>query len=351
MVQSHDGHLTIKDVARLAGVSRSTASRVLTNHPRVSATAREAVQRVIAETKYRPNHVARALVLGRSALIGVVVPSIATAFYAELIRGIEKALGDEFTLAIVSTEDDEHLERRALERLYEARVAGLIVSTLRHQSQDVFGEDIPLIFANRAPTEPRHSVVTYDNFRMGYLATSVLLQHGHRKIGYVSASLDLPTVWQRREGYLQAMRDAGIAPASSWSATGDITMQFGVQAGRRLVEEKTEITGLFTDSEVVAIGVMEALWQVGLAVPRDLSVVACDDSPLAALTPVSLTTVNAPRAMVGELAGGLIKEAIHAGRPLDARTVVLPVELIVRNSVAPPRRQADLGRRSHGRPT
>ncbi len=348
-VSSHgDGHLTIQDIARLAGVSRSTVSRVITNHPRASAAAHDAVQRVIEETGYRPSHVARALVRGRSSLVGVVLPSIGTVFYAELIQGIEKALGGEFTLAIVSTEDDERLERRAFERLYEARVAGLIVSTFRHQSQDLFPRDVPVIFANRAPAQPRHSVVTYDNFRMGYLATSVLLRHGHRKIGYLSAALDLPTARQRREGYLRAMRDAEIDPAPSWSGTGDISMQFGLESGRRLVEEKTEVTGLFTDNELVAIGVMEALWQAGLAVPHDLSVVACDDSQLAALTPVSLTTVRTPRTMVGELAGSLVKEAIHAGHPLDARTVVLPVELVERNSVAVPRRQPDLCRRSRG---
>jgi len=345
-LQGDDNHLTIQDVARLAGVSRSTVSRVLTNHPRVSAEARDVVHRIIAETGYRPSHVARALVRGRSSLVGVVVPSISTAFYAELVRGIEKALGDEFTLAIVSTEDDEHLESRAFERLYAARVAGLIVSTFRHQSQDLFPKDIPVVFANRAPAEPRHSIVTYDNWRMGYLVTSLLLQQGHRNIGYLSASLDLPTSRQRREGYLQAMRDAGIDPSPAWSQTGGITMEFGLEAGRRLIEGKSEITGLFTDSDIVAIGVMEALWQVGLSVPRDLSVIACDDSPLAALTPVSLTAIRTPRTLVGEVAGGLIKEAIYTGQSMDARAVVLPVELVVRNSVAFPRRQSHLNRRS-----
>jgi len=339
MMSRRNGHLTIQDIARMAGVSRSTASRVLTSHPRVSLGAREAVLGVIAETGYRPSRLARSLVLGRSSLVGVVVPSISTAFYAELIRGVEESLADEFTLAIVSTEDDEQMERRAFARLHEARVAGLIVSTFRHQAQDLFPQDIPVVFANRAPREPRHSVVTSDDVHAGYLSTSLLLQQGHGKIGHVSASLELPTSRRRHEGYMRAMRDAGIEPSPEWSRSGKISLGFGLESGQRLIEEQTEITGLFTDNDIVAIGVMEALWQVGLSIPRDLSVIGYDDSSLASLTPFSLTSVRMHRKLMGELAGRLVKEAIHAGHPVDARDVVLPVELIKRGSVGAPRRK------------
>jgi DNA-binding LacI/PurR family transcriptional regulator len=338
--------LTIQDIARMAGVSRSTVSRVLTDHPRVSNEARSAVEAVIAKTGYRPNRVARSLILGRSSLVAVVVPSISTVFYSELIRGVEEALAGEFTLAVVSTDDDLRLERRAFEQLHDARVAGLVVSTFRHQSEDLFPPGVPVVFANRAPKEPHHSVVISDNFRGGYLATSLLLQHGHRKIGHISASLTLPTSLERHEGYLKALRDGGIEPKPEWSPSGEISLDYGLEIGKRLVAEQAEITGLFTDNDIVAIGVMEALWQEGLSVPRDMSIIGYDDSPFASLVPFSLTSVRTPRRLIGELAGRLVKEAIYARHPIELRKVILPVELVARGSVGRPRRQPHLQARS-----
>lgn len=338
--------LTIEDVARLAGVSRSTASRVLTGSPRVSAQARLAVEDIVARTGYRPNRVARSLVLGHSSLVAAVVPSISNVFYADLLGGVEAALAGEFSLVVVSTDDDPAQERRALEQLHEARVAGLVVSTFRRASQDLFPREVPVVFANRAPTEPRHSVVTSDNYRGGYLATSLLLRQGHRKIGHCTRSLALPTSRARHEGYVKALRDAGVAPSPAWSWSGDTTIEFGCQTGRRLIEEGAEITALLTDNDIVAIGVMEALWQAGLSVPQDMSIIGYDDSPFAALTPISLTSVRTPRRLMGELAGRLVKEAIHARQRAEPRQIMLPVELVTRGSVGPPRRQPRLDERA-----
>jgi len=349
-MSARDNHLTILDIARMAGVSRSTVSRVLTNHPRVSNQARDSVEDIVARTGYRPSSVARSLSRGRSSLVAVVVPSISNVFYAELVRGVEEALVGEFSLAIVSTEDDPRLERQAFEQLHASRVAGLIVSTLRHQSPDVFPKDVPVIFVNRAPKDPRHSVVTADNVRGGYLATSLLLQHGHRRIGHVSLSLSLPTSLQRHEGYLKAMADAGIEADQEWSCSSANSLEAGVETGRRLLEGNTDVTGIFTDNDIVAIGVMEALWQAGLSVPRDLSVIGYDDSPFAPLTPISLTSIRTPRKLMGELAGRMLKEEIYGQHPADPREIILPVELVARGSVAEPRRQPHLeaGRRARG---
>lgn len=338
--------LTIEDVARQAGVSRSTVSRVLTNHPRVSEHARQAVAEVVERTGYRPSRVARSLALGHSSLVAAVVPNISNVFYADLVGGVESALRGEFSLVVVSTDDDPAQERHALEQLHEARVAGLVVSTFRREAQDYFPREVPVVFANRAPREPRHSVVTSDNVRGGYLATSLLLRHGHRKIGHFTASLALPTAQARHEGYLRALREVGIAPDPHWTWSGDITLEFGLETGRRLIADGAEITALFTDSDLVAIGIMESLRQAGFDVPQDMSIIGYDDNPFAALTPFSLTSVRTPRRLMGELAGRLVKEAIHAGGPAAPREVMLPVELVTRDSVARPRRQPRLEARS-----
>jgi len=335
--------VTILDVARRAGVSRSTVSRVLTEHPNVSRRARDAVEQAVQVTGFHPNGVARSLVSGRSTLVAIVVPSISHDFYADLARGVEKALADDFALVVMTTDDDPERERRALAHLQESRVAGVIVSTVHVDSLDHFGRDTPVVFVNRGPRQAKHSVVVSDNFRGGYLATNLLLQSGHERIGHVSLALDLPTSRRRHDGYLQALGEAGITPLPEWSFQAGLRIPDGISLGERLLAERTGVTALFTDSDTQAVGIIEALWRQGLRVPRDLSLVGYDDGPLAALSPFALTSVHTPRELMGELAGRLLKQGIQVGRPLEAQEIVLPVELITRASVGKPRRQRKLG--------
>lgn len=337
--------VTIQDIARLAGVSRSTVSRVLTHHPHVSDRARRAVERVLRETGYRPSAIARSLATGSSTVIAMVVPSISDPFYAELIAGVEEELAHNYSLVVVSTNDDLRREHEVFARLHEARVGGIIRATAQFGEAPPERQGLPIVLVNRAPADTTLNAVVSDNFRGGYLATSLLLKWGHRRIGHLALNLALPTSRARHEGYLQALAEAHISPTLEWTWQCGLSVAEAMTCGQQLIEEGCPVTALFTDSDSQAIGLIEALSLAGLVVPRDFSIVGYDDNPYGALKPFRLSTVRTPRRLMGELAAQLLKEILSAGRPLPPRRIVLPVELVERASVSVPRAEIPLATR------
>ncbi|WP_285549604.1 LacI family DNA-binding transcriptional regulator [Actinoplanes regularis] len=324
------------DVARLAGVSHQTVSRVLNDHPNVKEQTRLRVRAAIAELNYRPNRAARALVTGRSQLIGVVARNSMLYGPASMLTEFEQAAADAgFAVSVGSVRElDRDSISAVVDRHLDQRVAGLVVIAQVASATEALAEipaDVPVVFIDGDPAAGR-SLVTVDQVAGARAAVRHLLEAGHETVWHVSG----PTEWfdsaGRIHGWRQTLLEAGreVPPllSADWSAAE------GYRAGQMLAR-MPEVTAIFAANDHLALGVLRALHERGRRVPHDVSVVGFDDVPEAAYFIPPLTTVrqsfgDVARAALTLLLGQLREE------PGAADTVIVPAQLVVRESVAPP---------------
>jgi DNA-binding LacI/PurR family transcriptional regulator len=324
------------DVARAAGVSHQTVSRVLNESERVRPETRERVLRAMRELDYRPNSVARALVTGRSRTLGVV--SFDTTLYgpASTLFGIERAAHSKgYFVSIVSvTSLDRPSVLRAVEQLRAQGVDGILIIT----PQDTAAEavlhtppDMPVVAVEAGP-ENSVPVVAVDQVAGAAAATQHLLELGHRTVWHVSGPSGWLEAHQRIEGWMAALEHAGadVPPL----LTGDWSARSGYELGRRLATVR-DVTAIFAANDQMALGILRALYEAGREVPRDLSLVGFDDIPEAQFFTPPLTTVHQDFNELGRQSLMLLLEEIAASERSSAHVVVAP-KLRVRESTAPP---------------
>ncbi|WP_203738119.1 LacI family DNA-binding transcriptional regulator [Actinoplanes cyaneus] len=324
------------DVARLAGVSHQTVSRVLNDHPNVKEQTRLRVRAAIAELNYRPNRAARALVTGRSQLIGVVARNSMLYGPASMLTEFEQAAADAgFAVSVGSVRElDRDSISAVVERHLDQRVAGLVVIAQVASATEALAEipaDVPVVFIDGDPAAGR-SLVTVDQVAGARAAVRHLLEAGHETVWHVSG----PTEWfdsaGRIQGWRQTLQEAGreVPPllSADWSAAE------GYRAGQMLAR-MPEVTAIFAANDHLALGVLRALHERGRRVPHDVSVVGFDDVPEASYFIPPLTTV---RQSFGDVARAAL--TLLLGQLKDetgaAETVIVPAQLVVRESVAPP---------------
>jgi len=325
------------DVARLAGVSHQTVSRVLNDHPNVREQTRLRVRAAIAELGYRPNRAARALVTGRSQLIGVVTLNSTLFGPASMLSSVERAAAEAGFAVSVSSVDN--LDRRsisdAVERHLDHGVAGLVVIApvvAANAAVDEIPAGIPLVTIDGDPQRST-ALATVDQVAGAYAATRHLLDAGHRTVWHVSGPLEWFDTAGRVEGWESALRDAGaevppVIPAD-WSAAS------GYQAGQMLAR-MTDVTAVFAANDHLALGILRALHERGRRVPHDISIVGFDDVPEAAYFIPPLTTVRPDFEAVASASISLLLSQLETGRSTDERHTIAPA-LVERASVAPPR--------------
>lgn len=326
------------DVARLAGVSHQTVSRVLNNHPNVREQTRLRVWAAIAELGYRPNHAARTLVTGRSRLIGVVAQNSTLYGPTSMLSAFEQAAADAgFAVSVASVRG---LDRRsvsdAVGRHLDQRVAGVVIIApvlSASEAMDDLPAGVPLVAIDGDP-ERSTALVTVDQQVGAYDATRHLLAAGHRTVWHVSGPADWFDSAGRVEGWRRALEEAGaevppVIPAD-WSAAS------GYRAGQMLAR-MAEVTAVFAANDHLALGILRALHERGVRVPEDISVVGFDDVPEAAYFIPPLTTIRPDFAAVGRASLALLLDQIESGTRSSARRVIAP-QLVTRDSVAPPGR-------------
>lgn len=325
------------DVAKLAGVSHQTVSRVLNDHPNVREQTRMRVRAAITELGYRPNRAARTLVTGTSQVIGVV--SRSSTLYgpaATLAALAEAAIQHGFT---VSVESVRTLDRQpigdAIGRLLDERVAGLVVIAPVESANDALDglpSDIPVVTIDGDPDRPTE-LVTVDQEAGAYAATTHLLEAGHHSVWHVSGPNDWFDARGRVAGWQRAMTEAGaeippLIPAD-WSAAS------GYRAGQ-ILARMNDVTAIFAANDHLAVGILRALHERGRRVPEDVSLVGFDDVPEAAYFVPPLTTVRPDFDAVAAASLDLLLAQIRDGGRHGARRILTPT-LISRDSVAPPR--------------
>jgi len=333
-------NLTIEEVARQAGVSRATVSRVVNGDARVSPATRERVQRVIAEHGYSPNAAARALARRRTQAIGLATDAPMTELFGHpyftlLIQGIAEAC-ERRGYGLVLTPMVSHTPE-GLRNIRRGHLDGVVVSTVAVGDAFLARLDdvgLPYALVGRHPARPEIPAVTADNVAGGRMAAEHLLHLGYRRIAAISGTPGLGSTLDRLEGYTQALSAAGITPQEEWVVPGDYTERGGYRAMQRLLALRPRCEAVFCGNDLTAIGAMRALSEAGLRVPDDVAIVGYDDVPVARLVDPPLTTVRQPITEIGRLAAERLidrlegvepPEEAHAGPAFD-------VELIIRGS-------------------
>ncbi|WP_189331275.1 LacI family DNA-binding transcriptional regulator [Actinoplanes ianthinogenes] len=324
------------DVARLAGVSHQTVSRVLNDHPNVKEQTRIRVRAAIAELGYRPNRAARALVTGRSQLIGVVARNSMLYGPASMLTEFEQAAADAgFAVSVGSVRElDRDSISAVVDRHLDQRVAGLVVIAQTASATEALAEipaDVPVVFIDGDPAAGR-SLVTVDQVAGARAAVQHLLEAGHETVWHVSGPTDWFDSAGRIQGWRQTLQEAGreVPPllSADWSAAE------GYRAGQMLAR-MPEVTAIFTANDHLALGVLRALHERGRRVPHDVSLIGFDDVPEAAYFIPPLTTVRQAFGDVARAALTLLLGQMK-DEPGAADTVIVPAQLVVRESVAPP---------------
>lgn len=325
------------DIARLAGVSQSTVSRVINDHPRIAPETRERVRKAMNELGYTPNAAARTLITGRSHLIGLVVSNIANPFYPSLIEAtVSAAETAGFNVILGNARESASRQLDVLRLLAEHQVDGAILTSSLAAIAPELARFVrtgpPLVLVNRTLDEPKLDAVLIDNDRGGYIATEHLIALGHTRIAYVGGRPDASTNSQRLVGFRRAMQEAGLEVPEPYVQDGDFTRMSGSIIVMRLLGLPTPPTALVCADDLIALGCMEGLHAAGLDVPDDMALVGFDDIPSASLHGVGLTTVRQPTAEMGARAVRLLVDRLE-GHGSDAPVIdVLPAELIIRRS-------------------
>jgi LacI family transcriptional regulator len=327
--------VTMADVAREAGVSLMTVSRVVNNKGDVSPATRQRVLEIIEQLGYRPSSIARGLVTQRTGTLGLVMPDVANPFFADVARGAEHvAYAEGYNVFLCNTDEDTQREVAVLQSLEEKRVDGIVLCSSRlddSQLRTLLGRHPTVVLVNRRLEGASVGTVLINDEAGGRAATRHLLRAGHRAVGFLAGPPTSRSGRQRAKGYRAALAAADLPYNSAWVRHCSPVVEGGQETACQLLTVCPELTALFCYNDLVAVGVLQACADLGRQVPDDLAVVGYDDIPLAALVTPPLTTCRVPRYEMGAQAMRLLLNQID-GCPGECDQIVLPSELIVRAS-------------------
>ena len=331
--------VTIKDVAREAGVSAQTVSRAINDKGEISPQTQERILRIADRLGYRPNSVARSLATRRTQNIGLVVPDVANPFFAGIARGIEDAAHQsDYNVFLCNTDENVERETSAIHSLEAQRVDGIILCSSRlsgRQLQNLAARYQPLVLVNRRIDHPQAGTVLVDDANGALDAVRYLLQLGHRHVGLLAGPPASHSGRAREKGYLEAMNTAVDEVPAHWRAHCAPQVEGGRTATLELLRGAPELTALLAYNDLVAVGAMRACIDLERRVPQDCAIVGCDDVPLAALVSPALTTVHIPTYNLGQRSMALLfdmmsKEANHT------QPISISPHLVIRDSSGQP---------------
>ncbi|QUJ69661.1 substrate-binding domain-containing protein (plasmid) [Photobacterium sp. GJ3] len=328
---------TMKDIARLAGVSTSTVSHVINKSRFVSEEIAARVNRAAKELNYAPSALARSLKVNRTQTIGMLVTTSTNPFFGEVVKGVERSCYQKgYNLILCNTEGDNERMKASIDTLLQKRVDGLLLmcSTLEGERIEVFDRypDIPVVVMDWGPMSFASDKIQDNSYQGGYLAAQYLIQSGHREIGCITGPLVRHQAQIRYEGYKRAMNEAGLPIQPDWIVESDFECDGGYRAFQQICASGSLPTALFVCNDMMAMGVIHAAYEQGIRIPDDLSIIGYDDIHIAKFMTPSLTTIHQPKYRLGQAAVETLLKRINK-EITDTQVVQLEPTLVKRQSV------------------
>ena len=331
--------ITIKDIAKLSGVSTATVSKILNSKDKnISNLTRQKVLNIVEEYNYVPNTVARSLVTRQTKTIGLVIPDITNPFFPELVRGAEdKANECGYNIIFCNTDDNMEKEENYINMLIEKMVDGIIFTqsvkrTVGFQKLNIGSTPIVLIDRDME-LEGVVGKVLVDNFTGAYDGVNYLLSRGYRKIAFITGALTTNTSKNRLSGYKKALEDFGINYNKDYVLAGEYRSEWGFKAIQELLGKNVDFDAVFCGNDLIALSVIKALKNVGKSIPEDVGVLGFDDIYMARFIEPELSTIRQPNYEMGYKAVEILIDILD--RPTEKnikRELVLNTELIIRQS-------------------
>lgn len=330
---------TMKDIARDLGVSVVTVSKVLRNHSDISAQTRKRVLQRMKELHYQPNPAARALITGRTHLIGLIVPDLVHPFFAQVAKGISAKLrSQEYSLIISSSEDDPNMERREIDQMLARRVDALILASAQSGAESlrtIENQKLPYVLLDRKMPGLAANFVGIDDVAAGTLATNHLIEIGCKTIAHIGGS-DVSTAQDRQAGYSIALakRGLGLSPEYivKWGHGDDAGDATGYNGMKQLLGLSPRPDGVFCCNDPIAMGAMRAILEAGLQIPKDVAVVGCGNVHYDDLLRVPLTSIDQDSYGLGTNVARLVLSIVKPKSKTTPKTVLMPTRLVVRAS-------------------
>lgn len=336
--------VTMKDIAKDLGLSVVTVSKVLRNHSDISEATRERVLQRVKEMRYQPNRAARSLVTGRSFTIGLIVPDLEHPFFGEIAKAIARRIRTlDYSLIIASSEEDPAIEQREVEGLIARQVDAIVLASVQTSPKEgVFQRlaerRIPYVLVDRYFPGLDANYVGVDDAAVGRAATEHLITCGCQRIAHLRGP-DVSTGIGRLRGYREALGGHAMEVRSDYVAElksgDDCSEQHGYDAMKRLLALTPPPDGVFCYNDEVAIGALRAILGAGLRVPADVAVIGVDNIRFADLLRVPLSSIDQNSYQIGDCAARLALQLIESRKPLPSQQIVLPVELVLRESTRP----------------
>lgn len=331
---------TLKDIARDLGLSAITVSKVLRNHPDISEGTRKRVLERARELEYQPNYAARALITGRTYIVGLVVPDLLHPFFASVAKAISKEIQKRgYSLLISSSDEEAELEQKEIQQLLARRVDVMIVASVQHSVQNLrwlVNQNVPYVLLDRKMADLTSNFVGVDDQAVGYLATSHLIEQGCVRIAHIQGP-EVSTANGRLEGYRKALEAHRMAPAAGYvvpiGSSGDHRgEEAGYEAGRYLLSRHDPPDGIFCFNDPVALGAMRAILEAGLGIPEDVAVVGCGNLSYSDFLRVPLSSVDQGNAQIGKTAALLALKLAEGRTEPGPETELIEPHIVVRAS-------------------
>jgi LacI family transcriptional regulator len=332
---------TMRDVARLAGVSTSTVSAVLNASVPVSPARKKRVMEAMAALDYHPDAIARGLKTGKTNAIGVVIPDITNAFYPEVVRGVEDAARRAgYAVLLCDSNENASNEDAHLATLFSRRVDGVLLACCANSTAyaTMVRRRFPMVFVDRIPPAVAEGTVSSDNLQAGYMATRHLLELGHQRIAMLAGNTVLSPHHDRLEGFRKAMQESHLPIRDEYLACGDVQIENGIEATQRLLQLAAPPTAIMVSNNKLLLGVLQSLDENKIPVPQQVSILGFDDFVWNRYFSPSITSIAQSTYEMGRRSFELLLQIMHRkkGERLPEKHIRLAAELRLRNSTGPP---------------
>lgn len=335
--------VTIKDIAKACGVSKTTVSRYLNKSGYVSEEVANTIKEKVEELNYVPSQTARNLSTQSSNVIGVVIPEVSNPFFAEIFKGISTiADSNNFNLLYCDTDNDPVKELKNLSMLRTYNVAGLIITPAsnssvvesyeRDLSAAIDNLNIPVVLMDRDLDTLQYDGVFTDNYKGSYDCTKLLLESGHKKVATIKGDTNISIGRERYRGYCDAILDAGLELDEGLIYEGDFTTDTAYRLTKEIMKGSDRPSGMFSPNNLTTIGILKALYEDGYKIPDDISLVSFDDIELLTALNIKLSVVKRDPEDIGRKAMELLLDKMNSDQPESVKKIVIEPTIVDRSS-------------------